>query len=344
MRIQGVRPIWPNSQNSCFKLEEGRYPVNEGIGEGDIRFPHDMYIFLEPLEVPPVPNEPRDEAADSDSDRDEDDGMNHDHNSRDLKFMVHDVTPDSDNVSPEADDADDDRRAHSVNALIDAVYPGTDEYFVERTTLATTNAGLGMINEMVAARITAETKYRTQEPVRTGVPKLIQLLWNSPHKIVLRVGTPIIMICNLNSDAGLCDGTRFRVASLRERSIKATVMSWPAKRNTMFVPRNIFYTEDDDKEFPFKLKRKEFPVVPAFTMTINKAQGQSSHNVDIYLESSVFVHGQLNVAISRVTSQRVIKITVGTEMIDVDGRVHTKNIVYREIFDHEVAVNYVHNF
>ncbi|OWZ11013.1 Helitron helicase [Phytophthora megakarya] len=61
-------------------------------------------------------------------------------------------------------------------------------------------------------------------------------------------------------------------------------------------------------------------------MTINKAQ-----------ESTVFAHGQRNVAISRVTSQKAIRIAVGTEMIYVDGRVHTKHIVDRECFDHEVA-------
>ncbi|OWY90192.1 Helitron helicase [Phytophthora megakarya] len=81
-----------------------------------------------------------------------------------IPFMVHDAAPDSDNVSPEADDADDDRRTRNVNTLIDAVYPGINadelpnKYFVERTTLAPTNAGLGRINEMLAARITAETK------------------------------------------------------------------------------------------------------------------------------------------------------------------------------------------
>ncbi|OWY90618.1 Helitron helicase [Phytophthora megakarya] len=141
-----------------------------------------------------------------------------------------------------------------------------------------------------------------------------------PHKIVLKVGTPIIMIRNLNSDAGLCNGTRLRV-SLRERSIEAIAMSG-LPRETLCI----FYTEDDDKEFPFKLKREEFSVVPVFTITINKAQ-----------ESPVFAHGQLNVAISRVTSQKTIKIAVDPEMVDVEGRVHTKNIVYREIFDHKVA-------
>ncbi|POM60415.1 Helitron helicase-like protein [Phytophthora palmivora] len=77
----------------------------------------------------------------------------------------------------------------------------------------------------------------------------------------------------------------------------------------------------------------KFPVVPAFAMMINKAQGQSIHHVEIYLESPVFAHGQLYVALSRVTPRKAIKIAVDPEAIDEDGNIHTKNIVYREIFD-----------
>ncbi|OWZ01451.1 Helitron helicase [Phytophthora megakarya] len=149
-----------------------------------------------------VLGEPRDEDADRDSNEDDETESfpNYnlhpsvdDHNSRDLELMDHDAAPDSDNVPPEADDADNDRRTRDINALIDAVYSAINEdelpneYFAERTILAPTNASVGRINEMVAARITAETKEylstdrrsRRQEPVRTGVPKLTNLLWNS---------------------------------------------------------------------------------------------------------------------------------------------------------------------
>jgi ATP-dependent DNA helicase PIF1 len=42
---------------------------------------------------------------------------------------------------------------------------------------------------------------------------------------------------------------------------------------------------------PFTLRRRQFPVRPAFAMTINKAQGQTLKMVGIFLPKPVFTHG-----------------------------------------------------
>ena len=63
-------------------------------------------------------------------------------------------------------------------------------------------------------------------------------------------------------------------------------------------------------------------------MTINKAQGQSVRNVGIDLREPVFTHGQLYVALSRVTSSRRVKILLPPS--NTECRVH--NVVYPEIF------------
>jgi hypothetical protein len=51
-------------------------------------------------------------------------------------------------------------------------------------------------------------------------------------------------------------------------------------------------------------------VRPAFAMTINKSQGQTMKSVGVYLPNSVFTHGQLYVALSRVGSPGAVKLLV----------------------------------
>ena len=70
----------------------------------------------------------------------------------------------------------------------------------------------------------------------------------------------------------------------------------------------------------------------AFALTINKAQGQTLQYMGLYLPRPVFSHGQLYVALSRVGSKERITIMVlGGKALGVEG-VHTKNVVYREVF------------
>jgi hypothetical protein len=62
-------------------------------------------------------------------------------------------------------------------------------------------------------------------------------------------------------------------------------------------------------------------------MSINKSQGQSVDNVGLDLRNAVFTHGQLYVAVSRVTSVHKIKAIWNS---NVEAPI-TKNIVYPEV-------------
>ena len=59
-------------------------------------------------------------------------------------------------------------------------------------------------------------------------------------------------------------------------------------------------------------------------------QGQSLNQVALYLPRPVFTHGQLYVAMSRVTTPNGPKIL--DETFDMDGEDGVTNIVYKEMF------------
>ena len=68
-------------------------------------------------------------------------------------------------------------------------------------------------------------------------------------------------------------------------------------------------------------------------MTINKSQGQILNWVGLYLLTSVFSHGQLYVACSRITSRKNLKILIIKQLGDNTNLInYTHNIVYPEIF------------
>ncbi|CAN0916124.1 ATP-dependent DNA helicase PIF1 [Linum grandiflorum] len=69
----------------------------------------------------------------------------------------------------------------------------------------------------------------------------------------------------------------------------------------------------------------------SFGMTINKSQGQTLQFVGLCLKRQVFAHGQLYVAVSRVTRRSGLKIISCDEASQPAQSM--KNIVFREVLN-----------
>ncbi|KAA6373334.1 MAG: putative ATP-dependent DNA helicase PIF1, partial [Streblomastix strix] len=122
-----------------------------------------------------------------------------------------------------------------------------------------------------------------------------------PHILNLKVGSIVMLLRNLNIQQGLCNGTRLIITDLSKKTyIQCRAITGSQKGKQVFIPR--IDIVPSDSPFPFDFHRLQYPIRLAFSMTINKAQGQSFTHVGIDLSKPVFAHGQLYVALSRSRS------------------------------------------
>ena len=181
---------------------------------------------------------------------------------------------------------------HQINTLITESIPGTTWQ-------------LHLINSIVTDSGPCET---LQDMI---TPELLHGLDSSsisPHLLTLEVGCSVIILWNLSSSDGLCNGAWLIITHLSRFNITGIITNGPFAGNIYHMWCIPHYSSDLD--VPFKLRRLQFPIRPAFALTINKSQGQTLQCAGLYLQSPVFSHGQLYVALSRTTTIRTLHVLI----------------------------------
>ncbi|XP_072060369.1 uncharacterized protein [Arachis hypogaea] len=150
-----------------------------------------------------------------------------------------------------------------------------------------------------------------------------------PHKLILKVGVPVMLLRNINQPSGLCNGTRLQVRKLGNHVIECKILMGNNVGHIALIPRmNMVPTNET---VPVRFQRRQFPIIVSFAMTINKSQGQTLSHVGLYLPKPVFTRGQLYVALSRVKSKRCLKVLLMNH-VGMSAN-STINVVYREVFE-----------
>lgn len=221
----------------------------------------------------------------------------------------------------------------SKQDLIQRVFPNiTQQYrnhiwLSKRAILAAKNADVDDLNATIQNFLPGQLlSYKSVDTVinqddivnyPTEFLNSLELPGLPPHNLLLKVGSVIIMLRNINQPR-LCNGTRLAVKKLMNNVIEATIINGKYKGEDVLIPRIPMIPTD----MPFNFKRLQFPVRLAFAMTINKSQGQSLEVCGINLEFPCFAHGQLYVACSRVGKPSSLFIYAQQHQ--------TKNIVHQK--------------
>ncbi|CAH1770873.1 1590_t:CDS:1, partial [Entrophospora sp. SA101] len=179
--------------------------------------------------------------------------------------------------------------SEELTDLTQFVYSGfsshtNSQYLVERAILAPKNDQVNAINDIIMTQFPGDAvEYLSADMVEEQaeaehlypVEFLNSLTIGGlpPHRLILKPGAPIILLRNISPSDGLCNGTRLVCRSFNRHVIEAEIITGKHSGNCVFLPRITMTPSNTD--LPFIFKRRQFPVQPAFAMTINKSQGQT---------------------------------------------------------------------
>ncbi|XP_076949283.1 uncharacterized protein LOC143621878 [Bidens hawaiensis] len=172
---------------------------------------------------------------------------------------------------------------HEINERLLSLFPGDEREYLSSDSICPTE----MINENLDESLCSPNILNGFKA--SGLPN---------HRLVLKVGVPVMLLRNIDPKSGLCNGTQLKVVSLGNRVIQVEIISGSNIGERHYIPRITLIPTN--KKLHIKLQRRQLPLA-------------------------------LYVALSRVTRRDGLKILI----LDSDDNLSntTLNVVYKEILE-----------
>jgi hypothetical protein len=128
----------------------------------------------------------------------------------------------------------------------------------------------------------------------------VQMKGAPPFMLPLKIGAKYMCIKNIDTKRGVINGTMLRLISTGRRFAQFRILSGRSAGSIELLTKMMFTITTEASGLPFTILRRQYPIIPAYCLSVHKAQGQSLEKMGIVFESDPFTHGQLYVAFSRV--------------------------------------------
>ncbi|XP_041785861.1 uncharacterized protein LOC121601111, partial [Anopheles merus] len=176
-----------------------------------------------------------------------------------------------DMVLPHSDQPQD-----GVRSLISKVYPELDrfyrepDYFAGRSILSPCNDHVMAINYVVLNEIpeplmeyrSIDTLVNLEEQESLQLPpeflNSLNISGIPQHHLRLKKYAPVLLLRNLSSDIGLCNGTRLQIVEMKANCIHARILTGKRQGDDVLLPR--MNCDSNGYGLPFQIRRKQFPI------------------------------------------------------------------------------------
>lgn len=202
--------------------------------------------------------------------------------------------------------------AKSIQILLDRQKEDWSDLKVKPTLLFSRRAEVEMINEqniraLLGKSYTFDVKTvfdatlvkgltETSPEVVRAVSKLDRDAPYKPH-LTLKVGMQVMLIYNMDQEAGLVNGSRGVVERFTETVPPFPVVYFKSSNSSVDICPHSWESEDIEG-----VHRQQIPLIPAYAVTVHRSQGSTLDSALIDIGPSTFEVGQAYVALSRVKS------------------------------------------
>ncbi|XP_019183823.1 PREDICTED: uncharacterized protein LOC109178738 [Ipomoea nil] len=157
-----------------------------------------------------------------------------------------------------------------IKAIVHSTFPmfasgNTDpEHLLGRAILAPTLDVVNAVNDYMTELHNAESRsYYSSDAVckadgDNGIfgdvhtPEFLNSIFGDVHTLTLKIGSPVMLMRNIDHSLGLCNGTRLIITKLADHVIEGEILTGPNKGTKVLIPR--MSMAPSDPRLPFKFQ------------------------------------------------------------------------------------------